>query len=205
MTFAIFQLEESYVSEYLAFSGMNLSQGRIWTPITALFVHSDITHLFGNMIFLYVFGNTLENELRTSKTLIIFFIGGIVSFLLSVFFYEANVSMIGASAAIFSMAAVVMLLKPMRFSLVFMMPLGLVAILYLIYNVLAVHYDLQGNVAHLSHIVGFTIGIPFGIAWSKKWIKNFVITSVLLILYSLLQLYVIPKILNADLLQILGI
>jgi membrane associated rhomboid family serine protease len=205
MTFAIFQLEESYVSEYLVFSGINLRQGRIWTPITALFIHADITHLFGNMIFLYVFGNTLENELKTSKTLIIFFIGGIVSFLLSVFFYEANVSMVGASAAIFSMAAVVMFLKPMRFSLVFMMPLGLVAILYLIYNVLAVHYDLQGNVAYLSHIVGFTIGIPFGIAWSKKWIKNFVITSILLILYSLLQLYVIPEILNADLLQILGI
>jgi len=148
------------------------------------------------MIFLYIFGNTLEDEVKPLKTLSVFFIGGTTAFLLSVFFYGSDVSMVGASAAIFTLTAVVMLMKPLRFSFLFMMPLGLVAILYFIYNLLAVHYMIQGNVAYISHAIGFAVGLPFGIAWSKHWRRNLLISFGLLILYFLLQLYVIPKILG---------
>jgi len=65
------------VSEYFAFSGENLLQGKLWTVVTGLFLHADLIHLGGNMLFLYVFGNTLENELKTTKTLSAFFVGGI--------------------------------------------------------------------------------------------------------------------------------
>jgi membrane associated rhomboid family serine protease len=44
----------------LVFSLGNLMAGRVWTVVTAVFVHANLLHLFGNMIFLYVFGNTLE-------------------------------------------------------------------------------------------------------------------------------------------------
>jgi membrane associated rhomboid family serine protease len=201
LSFAVFQLDERVISESFAFSAVNLSEGRVWTLITALFIHSDITHLLGNMIFLYVFGNTLEDEIKSSRTLSIFFIGGIVSFLLSVFFYEINTPMVGASAGIFSLAAAVMLFKPLRFSLIFMMPLGLVALLYFIYNIFAVHYDFQGNIAYISHLIGFLTGIPFGIAWSKKWIKNLAIAFLLLIIYSIFQLYLLPEIMKIGILS----
>jgi len=46
------------ILEYLAFSGENLLKGRVWTLITSLFLHADLLHLVGNMLFLYVFGNT---------------------------------------------------------------------------------------------------------------------------------------------------
>ena len=197
VTLSTFYLDPDFVSESLVFSGNNLLEGRILTLCTALFVHANIIHLIGNMIFLYVFGNTLEDEINSGKTLVVFFVGGVVAFLVSLLYYGPKVSMVGSSAAIFALTAVVILLKPLKFSLFFMMPLGLVAMLYFIYNVLAVHYMVQGSVAYISHVIGFAVGVPFGIAWSKQWKLNLLITFGLLIIYFIIQNYLIPIILVA--------
>jgi len=197
VTLSTFYLDPDFVSESLVFSGNNLLEGRILTLCTALFVHANIIHLIGNMIFLYVFGNTLEDEINSGKTLVVFFVGGVVAFLVSLLYYGPKVSMVGSSAAIFALTAVVILLKPLKFSLFFMMPLGLVAMLYFIYNVLAVHYMVQGSVAYISHVIGFAVGVPFGIAWSKQWKLNLLITFGLLIIYFIIQNYLIPTILVA--------
>ena len=182
--------------EYLAFSGNNLLNGRVWTLVTSLFLHADILHLAGNMLFLYIFGNTLEEEFGTTKTLGVFFIGGILSFLLSLLFYEWSTPLIGASAAIFTLSAIVMLTKPLKLSII-ILPQGLIAILYFVYNALAIYAGAEGNVAYITHIIGFAIGIPFGLAWSKNWLKNLLISIALLIVYVIIVSIVIPAILNA--------
>ena len=183
--------------EYLAFSGVNLLNGRVWTLVTSLFLHGDIMHLAGNMLFLYIFGNTIEEELGTSKTFGAFFIGGIVTFPLSLIFYDVTTSLIGASAAIFTLSAIVMLIKPLKLSIFLFMPQGLVAILYFVYNALAVYSSIEGNVAYFAHIIGFVIGIPFGLVWSKNWLKNLLISIALLIVYIIIVSFLIPAILNA--------
>lgn len=180
------------VTEYFAFSEENFLNGRVWTLVTALFLHADLIHLLGNMLFLFVFGNTLENELETKKTLSAFFIGGILTLLLGTFFYEPSTFIIGASAAIFTLTAIVMLVKPLKFSFLFLMPQGLVAVIYFTYNVIAVYLGVQGNIAYISHVIGFVIGIPFGIAWSKEWAKNLLITIGLLLIYLFIILFLIP-------------
>lgn len=119
-----------------------------------------------------------------------------MSLLLSTFFYDPRTPMIGASAAIFTLAAVVMLVKPLKFSFLFFMPQGLVAVVYFIYNIAAVYLGAQGNIAYISHVIGFLIGVPLGIAWSKYWGRNLLITFGLLILYTLLQIFLIPAILG---------
>jgi membrane associated rhomboid family serine protease len=81
-------LNPDIILEYLAFSGENLLKGRAWTLITSLFLHADILHLAGNMLFLYIFGNTIEEELGAAKTLGAFFVGGIITFPLSLLFYD---------------------------------------------------------------------------------------------------------------------
>ena len=185
------------ILEYLAFSGNNLLKGRVWTLITSLFLHADLLHLVGNMLFLYVFGNTIEEDLGATKTLGAFFVGGVLSFLLSLLFYDAATPLIGASAAIFTLSAIVMLIKPLKFSILLFMPQGLVAILYFVYNAVAVYYGAEGNVAYVAHIIGFTIGFPFGLAWSKNWLKNLIISITMLIAYSIIVSILIPLILNA--------
>ena len=195
--YALYGTDPANVQLNLAFSLQNMEEGRIWTLVTAIFVHASLIHLVGNMIFLYVFGNTLERVTNSKRMLTVFFVGGILSFPLSLPFFPSNASFVGASAAIFTLAAVVMLLKPLRFSWLLLMPVGMVAIVYFLYNALAVYFNLQSNVAYVSHVIGFSLGLPFGIAWSPNWKKNLAISVVLLMVYFvalyIITQYVLPK------------
>jgi len=182
--------DPAFVQQNLVFSLKNFLEGRVWTVVTAIFVHANLIHLLGNMIFLYVFGNTLESVSNSKRMLLAFFLGGILSFLLSIPFFPPDATFVGASAAIFTLTAVVMLVKPLRFSWLLLMPVGLVAVLYFVYNAVAVYYHVQDNVAYISHIIGFSIGLPLGIAWSKQWKRNLLISIGLLIVYAIV-LYVV--------------
>lgn len=179
-------------AEYLAFSTNNLLQGRLWTLVTSLFLHADITHLVGNMLFLYVFGNTLEREVGAGKTMLAFFAGGILALIVGMVFYSPDAYLVGASAAIFTLTAVVLLVKPLKFSFVFLMPLGLVTLVYIIYNVIAVYTGIEGNVAYWSHVIGFAIGLPLGAVWTKNLARNLLIALGLLFLYVLISVFLLP-------------
>ncbi|HEX5021189.1 MAG TPA: rhomboid family intramembrane serine protease [Candidatus Binatia bacterium] len=56
------QQNPSFAQSNVIFSLGNLEKGRVWTLVAALFVHANVLHLFGNMVFLFVFGNTLETR-----------------------------------------------------------------------------------------------------------------------------------------------
>ena len=182
--------DPAFVDANLVFSQNNLLAGKVWTLVTALFVHASVLHLFGNMLFLFVFGNTLEKMIGRDYHLLVFFLGGFTAFLLSMPFFSPDTGMLGASAAIFTLAACIMLMKPLKFSWLFLAPQGLVAIIYFLYNVVLV-YDptlIKGlgydpSIAYIAHIIGFTVGVPFGIVWSQHWKKNLLITLGLLGMY----------------------
>lgn len=184
--------DPTYIETNFAFSLKNLLDGKVWTLVTALFLHAGPEHLFGNMLFLFVFGNTLEKMIGRDYHLIVFFVGGFTAFLLPpvLRIYSPDTYMLGASAAIFTLAACVMLMNPLKFSFLFMAPQGLVAILYFLYNVALVYdrtlipglgYD--PSIAYIAHVIGFTVGIPFGIAWSKRWPRNLLISLGLFAIY----------------------
>jgi membrane associated rhomboid family serine protease len=147
------------------------------------------------MLFLFVFGNTLERRVGHRDYAIIFFAAGIISFLGSLPFFPPDTGMLGASAAIFALAAGVMLVSPLKFSWLFLAPQGLVAIIYFVYNAVIVAssvlttnnpFGYDPSIAYIAHIIGFTFGIPFGIAWSAHWKKNLLITLGLFGLYLLI-------------------
>lgn len=185
VSFLYWYVYPTFVENYLIYTGNRLAQGAFWTPITTLFVHFNLAHLVGNMIFLYVFGRVVEREAGAKMTVLAFFVGGVGSLLISSFYYGFNAAMIGASGAIFTLAAAAMLTKPLKSSVFFLfLPLGLVAILYFIFNVFAVMLKFGGNVGYVAHVAGFFIGIPFGIAFSKgKWLKNLGITILMFIAF----------------------
>ena len=182
------QQNPSFAQKNLVVSFDNLLHGRIWTLVAALFVHGNLLHLFGNVLFLFVFGNTLEKSVGPGKYLVIFLTGGLAGFILSLPFMSRNAGMLGASAAIFTIAACVMLVRPFKFSWLFLAPQGLVAIVYFFYNVLVVShpslvkgYDPQ--VGYVAHIIGFLTGLPFGIALSKRWKRNLLLTLLAFAVY----------------------
>ncbi len=130
---------EIWVEQNLIFSLNNFISAP-WTIVTALFVHASPEHLLGNLPFLFVFGNTLEKMIGRNNHLLVFFLGGFTSFLLPPLFgiYSPDTGMLGASAAIFTLAACVMLMSPLKFSWLFLAPQGLVAIIYFTINAIIV-------------------------------------------------------------------
>jgi membrane associated rhomboid family serine protease len=172
--------------DWLVYSGERLADGAFWTLFTSLFVHFDLLHLLGNLLFLFVFGRAFEEEAGGSATAAAFFAGGVIAFLGSSFYYGAGVAMVGASGAIFTLAAAAMLVKPLKLSAAFFfIPLGLVAALYFIFNVFAVVLEFGGNVGYVAHVAGFVVGIPFGIAYSKgKWAQNLAIVVLMLVVFA---------------------
>jgi rhomboid family protein len=182
------QQNPAFAQQNLVFSYTNLLHRRLWTLVAALFVHANVLHLVGNMLFLFIFGNTLEQAVGSRRHLMIFLIGGLGSFLLSLIFMPRGAGMLGASAAIFTLAACVMLVEPLKFSWLFLAPQGLVALVYFLYNVLVVArpslirgYD--PHVAYVAHIIGFLIGIPFGVRLSDHWKKNLLLTLLIFAVY----------------------
>jgi membrane associated rhomboid family serine protease len=166
----------------LAFSTNNLIAGKVWTVVTALFVHATTIHLFGNMLFLFIFGAALEREVGPKKTIELFFVGGVLTFLFGIPFYDPSVELVGASAAIFTLSAAIMLIHPTKLTII-LLPVGLVAVLFFLLNVYSFASHVGGNVAYVSHVIGFLIGIPFGAKCSKAWLKNLGITILMLVIF----------------------
>jgi membrane associated rhomboid family serine protease len=169
----------------LAFSVQSVLNGDFYTLLTGLFVHASFVHLIGNMLFLYVFGHVLEDDVGAQRTGIVFFTGGILSFILSVPFYK-GAEMMGASAAIFAVMAAVLLIRRPDFSIQFLSPIGPLAILFFIFNVIDIQNGAMGNIAYVAHVTGFIIGLFFGAKWNKEWKESLLYTLVLLLVYILL-------------------
>lgn len=176
-----------------AFSRYALFNGSYWTLLSGLFVHADIVHLAGNMVFLYLFGHILEDEVGELRTLIVFLAGGILSFIFSIPFYP-DANMVGASAAIFALMATVLVIRRPGFSLHFLSPLGPLALLYFIFNIIAIQDGEKSNVAYISHVMGFIVGLGFGARWNKEWKKSTFYTLILLGAYILLYYYLMSYI-----------
>ncbi len=174
--------------ENLAFSEYALFHGEYYTLITGIFVHANSVHLAGNMIFFYIFGNSLEDEVGDRRTGAVFFTGGVLSFLLSMPFYP-DAQMVGASAAIFSVMAAVLLVRSPDMSFQFLSPIGPLAVLFFIFNIVAIQRGSVGNIAYVSHVIGFVIGLFFGARWNKKWVESFLFTIILLVIYISLYNY----------------
>lgn len=184
----VFSLYSWNIPDNLAFSAYALLQGKYYTLLTGLFVHANMVHLGGNMLFLYIFGSYLEDEVGALRVAAVFFTGGVLSFILSLPFYP-GASMVGASAAIFSVMAAVLLVRHPGYSIQFLSPIGPLVIVFLIFNIIAIQKGSMGNVAYISHVIGFVIGFSFGASWNKKWVKSLLYTFLLLVVYIVLYIY----------------
>src|SRR3989442_4830226 len=97
-TWSLLPNSPSFVEQNLVFSYDNLQAGRLWTLVNALFVHGSPIHLLGNMIFLFVYDNTLEKTIGSHAHIAVFSIHGPTAFMLSIPFFTADTRMIGTSA-----------------------------------------------------------------------------------------------------------
>ncbi len=137
--------------------------------VTSLFVHGGLFHLLGNMLYLWIFGNNVEDTLGRVRFTLFYFACGLAAGLTQVAATPASrVPMIGASGAIAGVLGAYWLLFPGArvdtLVLVFIVPLpaGLVLGLWLVLQVLNI--GLGGGVAWFAHVGGFLTGMALILA-----------------------------------------
>ncbi|MDD1779486.1 MAG: rhomboid family intramembrane serine protease [Candidatus Helarchaeota archaeon] len=145
-----------YIAQYNRFI---FEQGYIWELFTALFVHFDPAHLIGNMIFLLLFCYRAEDFFNWRRVLLIYIGSGLVGNLLGLIFGPDFLSA-GASGAIFGLlgALIYPLKKESPRTLKGMIFIGLI---FLIFS------GMNYNVDHISHWVGFIVGVVLGRHFTK--------------------------------------
>jgi len=91
------------IVQYGQVNGLVIYSGYYYQLFTSLFVHANIAHIAGNMLFLLIFGLRSEEMFSLPEYLSIYFLGGLTGNLLSLVLLPLNVPSVGASGAIFGM------------------------------------------------------------------------------------------------------
>jgi len=143
------------------------------TILTSMFMHGGIAHLLGNMWFLWIFGDNIEDDMGRGRYLLFYLLCGIVASLAHVAVSaggeQANVPSLGASGAISGVMGAYLVLHPKRRVTVFMLRLimnvpGYVAVgLWFLFQIVSSLQIFQapgtgGGVAYMAHIGGFVAG-----------------------------------------------
>ena len=141
------------------------------TLLTGSFLHANLLHLLGNMYFLYVLGENVEDVLGRVRYLLFYLACGLVATVTYVLaFPHSGIPMVGASGAIAGVMAGYTLLFPrarLTFLLVFWqfkVSAWLWMAIFLGLQVLGAAVDLGGKgagVAHFAHLGGFLAGLAF--------------------------------------------
>ncbi|MFV7785297.1 rhomboid family intramembrane serine protease [Shewanella marisflavi] len=149
-----------------------------WTLLSHMFLHGDIMHLAGNMYFLYVVGDNLEDVLGRAKFLGLYLLCGLAAAAAQIIADPASsVYMVGASGAIAGLFGMY-LMWFRHASLTFMIlifqkklsPMVFFAI-WLGFNIFGLLMAGQG-VAYWAHIGGFVMGLILGITLKEKVMHN---------------------------------
>lgn len=149
--------------------GLSREQGRFTGLVSHMFLHAGWIHLVGNMLFLWVFGNNVEDRLGRLR-FVPFYLGCGVIAALAQSFTEASsdIPMIGASGAVSAMLGAYVVLYPRAriWTLVlFVIPMRLPALLwiglYFVGQFVSMGKQLGGSgtdTAYVAHVVGFIAG-----------------------------------------------
>jgi membrane associated rhomboid family serine protease len=138
--------------------------------VTSMFLHSGFLHLGGNMLFLWIFGDNVEDFFGHFTYFFFYMVCGIGAGLLHVLFnLHSGIPAIGASGAISGVMGAYILLYPRAriLTLVFIFPLPVPAVIFLglwyIMQFLAglstIGGGVTGGVAVWAHIGGFLLGM----------------------------------------------
>lgn len=152
--------------------------GDIPAVFTSMFIHGGIFHIVGNMIFLYVFGDNVEDRFGHIKYLAIYFSWGLFAALVhsmyAVTVGGGEVPAIGASGAISGVLGAYLIMFPRAkiYTIIiafFITTIRIPAVAFIpfwfILQILFTIIGESGGVAYLAHIGGFIAGVGTGYIW----------------------------------------
>jgi membrane associated rhomboid family serine protease len=153
-----------------------VGHGWLLTSLTSMFMHGSWSHLLGNMLFLWIFGNNVEDALGRARFVAFYLLGGLAATATQTFVtlmfasdFEATIPNLGASGAISAVLGgyIVLLPNAKVLTVIFFILRELPAVLFL-----GIWFGFQlleggssilepeagGGVAFFAHIGGFVFG-----------------------------------------------
>jgi membrane associated rhomboid family serine protease len=143
------------------------------TTLTSMFIHGSWGHILGNMLFLWIFGNNIEDHLGHSKYLLFYLAGGVVAALIQLLSGPTSeVPTIGASGAIAAVMGAYFFLYPKAkvqtlvffiFITIVRLPAWIFLGIWFVMQLFEGTFGAAQGVAVWAHVGGFLFGVV--IAW----------------------------------------
>ena len=158
------------------------------TPFSSMFLHGGFVHFIGNMLFLFVFGDNVEDAFGHIRYLLFYLLAGFAAaFAQTAFMPDPSIPLIGASGAISAVLGAYIILYPMARVLTiipigfFLMSaklpaylfVGVWALLQLFSGMLTIAGGLGSNIGYFAHLGGFAFGFVFAAAGRRRYLQKF--------------------------------
>ncbi len=161
-----------FIKRYAIIPSLISNGESLHSVFTAMFLHAGVGHIFGNMLFLSIFGNNVEDALGHFRFLFFYLVCGVLGFLLQYLLNPYSpVPMLGASGAIAGVLGSYLVLYPhaqievlIPFYLTFSrgtVPARFMLVYWILFQFLHGLGSLGfsgGGVAYFAHIGGFASG-----------------------------------------------
>ncbi|RMG73329.1 MAG: rhomboid family intramembrane serine protease [Nitrospirae bacterium] len=153
------------------------------TVFTSMFMHGGFVHIIGNMLYLWIFGNNVEDRLGHLRFIVFYLVSGaFAAYAQALSSPSSTIPMVGASGAVASILGAYLLLYPHAkvHTLIFfgffievitlpaVLVIGLWGLIQIMNGLLSKAASIQGGVAWFAHIGGFL----FGLLTIKLWLPR---------------------------------
>ena len=147
----------------------------LWSVFESMFLHAGWLHILGNMLYLWIFGDNVEDRLGRLRYLLFYVAGGLAASALQIAVAPSStVPSLGASGAIAAVLGAYLVLYPAARVLVVALPfflfpvpafvvLGFWFVLQLISGAGSMGTQVNSGVAYWAHVGGFVFGVA--VAW----------------------------------------
>ncbi len=143
--------------------------------ITYMFMHASLSHIFLNMLALYMFGSIIENLWGAKRFLNFYLLCGLGAALLQLaisYYTNQFTVLLGASGAVFGLLAAFAMMFPNTYlNLYFFIPVKAkyLVIGYAAFELFVGLRNSDGdNVAHFAHLGGLAVGVVMMLIWKKN-------------------------------------
>lgn len=149
-----------------------------FTTFSSMFLHGGWMHLIGNMLYLWIFGDNVEDAWGHFKYLVIYLICGVVaSFAHILFNLHSGVPSLGASGAISGILGAYLVMFPgnrvrvLSYQGIFTVPATVVLGFWIVIQIISQISEFgaagSSGVAFMAHIGGFAAGVVFAFLFRK--------------------------------------
>ena len=153
--------------DVFGYSTTRVLQGWLWSPITYMFIHGGLQHLFFNMLLLFFFGPDVERLLGTRQFVRFYFMCGVLGVLVNLITFALGgpaISVIGASGAIMGVVVAFAIVDPDRQLFLFPLPFPITAramvIIFIVLDLLSVAGG-AGGTSVATHLGGMAVSFLY--------------------------------------------